>query len=41
MRLELLMIEDAKEELKMSWVELEGVMNERGEMGFVRLGFGV
>jgi hypothetical protein len=37
----LLLIEDAKDELRMSWEELEGVMNKRGKMCFVRLGLGV
>ena len=41
MQVGLLLIEDAKDELRMSWEELEGVMNKHGEIGFVRLGLGV
>ncbi len=40
MQVGLLLIEDAKDELRMSWEELEGEMNKRGKMCFVRLGLG-
>jgi hypothetical protein len=34
-------MDDAKDELKMSWEESEGAMNKRGEIGYVLLGLGV
>ncbi len=41
MQVALLLIEVAKDELRMSWEELEVVMNKRGKMCFVRLGLSV